>query len=107
MSEMRLLLFGDGALVSKGHLQTQVLNSRADPILSLLFQRSSDALRYEIAHLAPSEREQIPAFNTIDELNERLRPNHAHAGVQNALLCISQLAHYIKYAYFLVLVTFS
>ena len=96
MSEMRLLLFGDGALVSKGRLLTQVLASRADPILSLLFQRSSDALRREISQLAPAEREQIPVFNSIDELIERLSPNCTHPGVQNALLCVSQLAHYIE-----------
>jgi len=96
MSEMRLLLFGDGALVSRAHIQAQVLESRGNPFLNLFIQRSSDALRHEIALLSSLERSAIPAFNTIDELNERTKTTRAHAGVQNALLCISQLAHYIE-----------
>lgn len=96
---MKLLLFGDGALVSRAHIQKQVLESRGNPFLSLFFQRSSDALRHETAQLSPLRRDLIPAFNTIDELNERTNSKQAHAGVQNALLCISQLAHYIEYVY--------
>lgn len=96
MGDMRLLLFGDGALVSRAHIQAQVLQDRGNPFLSLFFQRSSDALRHEIALLSPLERSPIPAFNTIYELNDRTNTSGAHAGVQNALLCISQLTHYIE-----------
>lgn len=96
MSEMRLLLFGDGFLVSRGHIQAQVLESRVNPFLGLFFQRSGDALRHEIALLPPLQRSLIPAFHTIDELHERTKTTGAHAGIQNALLCISQLAHYIE-----------
>ncbi len=96
MSEMRLLLFGDGALVSRAHIQAQVLESRGNPFLSLFYQRSSNALRHEIALLSPLDRSRIPAFNTIDELNDRATSSEAHAGLQNALLCISQLGHYIE-----------
>lgn len=93
---MRILIFGDGALVSRAHIQAQVIKSRGDPILNLFFQRASDALRHEVALLSPLERSSIPAFNTIDELNDRTKTTGAHAGLQNALLCIFQLAHYME-----------
>jgi hypothetical protein len=96
MVEMRVLLFGDQALVDHAHIQKQVLESRENPFLSLLFQRASDALRHEIAQLPPAERVAIPSFTTIAELNERTSGVNAHEGVTNALLCISQLAHYIE-----------
>lgn len=96
MTDKCLLLFGDGALVSRAHIQAQVLQSRGSPFLSLFLQRASDALRQEIAFLSPLERLSIPAFNTIDELNDRTRVGKIHVGVQHALLCVSQLVHYIE-----------
>ena len=96
MSEMRLLLFGDGAFINHAHLRSQFLESRGNPFLSLLFQKCSDILRNEVAQLSPVERRDFPVFNSIDELNERTKSSRAHAGVQNALLCTSQLAHYIE-----------
>lgn len=96
MAEMRLLLFGDGALVSPAHVRTQLLQSRGDPYLTLFFRRSADALRHEVAQLSPLERSVIPAFTTLDELNDRISSGRCHASVQNALLCISQVTHYIE-----------
>ena len=96
MAEMRIFLFGNQALVNRAQIQQQLIDSRGNPFLSLLLQRCSDALRHEISQLSPLERENIPAFNTIDELNDRAGNNDAHEGVQNALLCISQLAQYTQ-----------
>lgn len=93
---MRLLLFGDQALVDRVHIQKQILESRGDPILSLFFQRTSDALRHEIAQLSSLERKTIPNFTSIAELNDQALSDETHEGVQNALLCISQLTHYIE-----------
>ena len=96
MAEMRLLLFGDQALINRAHIQRQVLESREDAFLSLFFQRCSDALRHEISQLSPLERKDIPDFTNIAELNDRTSSDETHGGVQNALLCVSQIAHYIK-----------
>ena len=98
MPEMRLLLFGDGALLSPAHIQTQLVQSRGDPYLCLFIQRANEALKQEVALLSPLERRSIPPFITIDELSERLTSSKPHAGVQNALLVISQIIHYIEYA---------
>ncbi|KAF6220093.1 hypothetical protein HO133_003224 [Letharia lupina] len=95
MTEMRVFLFGNQALVNRAQIQQQLVESRGNPFLGLLLQRCSDALRHEISQLSPLERKSIPAFNTIDELNDRASNSDAHEGVQNALLCISQLARYV------------
>ena len=96
MTEMRIYLFANQALVNRAQIQQQLVESRGNPFLSLLLQRCSDALRHEISQLSPLERTSIPAFNTIDELNDRASNSDAHEGVQNALLLISQLAQYTQ-----------
>ena len=96
MVEMRIFLFGNQALVNRAQIQQQLVDGRGNPFLSLFVQRCSDALRHEISQLSPLERTRIPAFSTIDELNDRASGSDAHEGVQNALLCISQLAQYIQ-----------
>ena len=96
MTEMRVFLFGNQALVNRAQIQQQLVDSRGNPFLSLILQRCSDALRHEISQLSPLERKSIPSFNTIDELNDRASNGDAHEGVQNALLCISQLAQYTQ-----------
>lgn len=96
MAELRVFLFGNQALVNRAQIQQQLVDARGNPFLGLFLQRCSDALRHEIAQLSPLERQSVPAFNTVDELNDRAGRSDAHEGVQNALLCISQLAQYIQ-----------
>ena len=96
MIQTRILLFGNQALVNRAQIQKQLVDSRENPFISLLLQRCSDALRLEISQLSPLERRSIPSFNTIDELNDRTISGIPHEGVQNALLCITQLAEYIE-----------
>ena len=93
---MRFLLFGDQSSFDRAHIQKQVVESRENPFLSLFYRKTSDALRHEIAELSSSETRSIPSFTTITELNDRIGSEGAHEGVQNALQCISQLAHYIE-----------
>ena len=96
MAETRIFLFGDQALVNPAQLQQQLVDGRGNPFLCLFLQRCSDALRHQVSQLSPLERKSIPPFNTIDELNDRASNSDVHEGVQNALLCISQLAQYIQ-----------
>ena len=96
MAGMRFLLLGDQSSFNQAHIHKQVVESRENPFLSLFYKKTSDALRHEIAQLSPWERAAIPAFTTIAELNDRTTSKDAHEGVQNALQCISQLAHYIE-----------
>ena len=96
MCEMRLLVFGESVQDSHTHLQAQLIQSRNNPLLNLLFQRASEALRHEIALLSPAERRRVKPFNTIDELHGQTAAAPVHAGIQNALLCLSHLADYIE-----------
>ncbi|KAL9100808.1 MAG: hypothetical protein Q9163_003856 [Psora crenata] len=93
----RLFLFGEDSSDLRTRLRTLSRGARQDPLLSLLFQRVGSALRHEVASLAPIDRHNIPPFSTIDELNESSISNVPHAGVENALLCLSEIAEYAKY----------
>lgn len=96
-SEMKILLFGDQEFNRHTYLRTQLLGGRTSPLLASFFHRVNLALRREIAQLSPLEAKNIPAFSTIEELLDRTHSEPAlHVGVESALLCISQLAHYIE-----------
>jgi len=95
--EMRILLFGDQALDPHAYVRSQLLAGRTNPLLCLFLQRVSVALSREIAQLSPLERKYIPSFSTVEELVDRTHSSQIfHAGIESALLCISQLAHYIE-----------
>ncbi len=95
--EMRILLFGDQALDPHAYVRSQLLAGRTNPLLCLFLQRVSVALSREIAQLSPLERKNIPSFSTVEELVDRTQSSHIfHTGIESALLCISQLAHYIE-----------
>ncbi|OTB09253.1 hypothetical protein M426DRAFT_7268 [Hypoxylon sp. CI-4A] len=94
--QMAFLLFGDQSLDTHGFLAD--FYRRGSPsVLSKEFLRlAGDALRDEIDRLPREERRRIPIFRTLQQLNERY---HAQPikfpGIDSALLCIAQLAHYI------------
>jgi hypothetical protein len=95
--EMRILLFGDQALDPHAYVRSQLLAGRTNPLLCLFLQRVSVALSREIAQLSPLERKNIPSFSTVEELVDRTQSSQIfHTGIESALLCISQLAHYIE-----------
>ena len=59
--------------------------------------QAGHALRNEIESLNKLERSRLPVFRTLQQLNERyFAQKLKHPGVDGALLCISQLAHYIE-----------
>ena len=96
--EMKILLLGDQALDTRSYIQSQLIVGRTNPILYHFLNRVGVALRYEVSQLPPVERNRIPIFSTIEELVDRTKSERtSHQGVQSALLCISQLAHYIEY----------
>lgn len=94
---MDILLCGDQVSDSHAYLRSQLLGGRSNHILGFFFQQVNFALRREIAQLSPLEVNHIPAFSTVEELvNRDSSQSKHHAGIQNALLCISQLAHYME-----------
>ncbi|KAI5857308.1 polyketide synthase [Durotheca rogersii] len=94
--QMAFLLFGDQSLDTYGFLAD--FYRRGSPsILSREFLRQAgDALKNEIDQLPRGERQRIPIFRTLQQLNERYHTQGAKfPGIDSALLCIAQLAHYI------------
>lgn len=95
---MKIYLFGGEPDDICSRLQMQLLHARNDSILNLFFHGVSNALRHEVALLSPRDRLNVPVFTTVDELNDRHDSNAPHVGVQNALVCMSEIADYIKWA---------
>ncbi|KAI1089995.1 polyketide synthase [Rostrohypoxylon terebratum] len=94
--QMAFLLFGDQSLDTHGFLAD--FYRRGSPsVLSKEFLRlAGDALRDEIDRLPREERRKIPIFRTLQQLNERYHTQQIKfPGIDSALLCIAQLAHYI------------
>ena len=94
---LNFILFGEGDPLLRPRLHSQVIESRTDPYLHLFFERASSALRHFISQLPRTERRKIPAFSTVEELNESSNAGTSHAGVQGALNCIFAISNYIKY----------
>ncbi|KAI2624897.1 polyketide synthase [Hypoxylon sp. NC1633] len=94
--QMAFHLFGDQSLDTHGFLAD--FYRRGNPsVLSREFLRlAGDALRDEIDRLPREERRKIPVFRTLQQLNERYHSQQIKfPGIDSALLCITQLAHYI------------
>lgn len=54
------------------------------------------ALRLEITKLPPSQQEQFPRFSTLIELLNGFRKYGSHPALGLGLLCLNQLARFIK-----------
>ena len=93
----KFLLFGDETANLHSLLRSLIIDSRANPYLSLFLQSSGNLLRTAINHLPPSERRQIGKFSTIEELNESTDTGRGHVGVECALHCVLNVGQYIKY----------
>ncbi|KAI1481114.1 polyketide synthase [Daldinia eschscholtzii] len=94
--QMAFLLFGDQSLDTHGFLAE--FYRRGNPsVLSKEFLRlAGDALREEVDRLPREGRRRIPVFRTLQQLNEKYRQQRLKfPGIDSALLCIAQLAHYI------------
>lgn len=97
VGELRVLLFGDQSLDTRTYIRSQLVAGRTNPLLRLFLDRVTLALRQEVSELSPLDRRHIPQFSSIDELADRTYPQvKNHPGIDSALLCISQLAHYFE-----------
>ncbi|KAI0152922.1 polyketide synthase [Xylariaceae sp. FL1272] len=94
--QMAFLLFGDQSLDTHGFL-ADFFRQGNPSVLSREFLRlAGEALREEIDQLPRVERQKIPLFRTLQQLNEQYHAQSIKSpGIDSALLCIAQLAHYI------------
>ncbi|KAK3325197.1 hypothetical protein B0H66DRAFT_113692 [Apodospora peruviana] len=97
--KLAFLLFGDQSLDTHGFLAEFFRQEKQGLLAKAFLQQAGHELRKEVERLSALERSRLPVFRTLQQLNEQyFAQNLKHPGVDGALLCISQLAHYIDHA---------
>ncbi|KAI0879113.1 polyketide synthase [Hypoxylon argillaceum] len=97
--QLSFLLFGDQSLDTHGFL-ADFLRRGSPSVLSREFLKlAGDALRDEIENLPRVQRSKMPKFRTLPQLNAGYHGQDIKfPGIDSALLCIAQLAHYIDHS---------
>ncbi|CZT53270.1 probable polyketide synthase [Rhynchosporium secalis] len=97
--KMAFLLFGDQSLGVHSFL-ADFYRDGTPSILTLSFlDQVGAALRFEVDHMSSIERQMVPHFSSIKDLSEKYHVRKIkNSAVDSALLCITQLAHYIDRA---------
>jgi hypothetical protein len=96
--KLTFLLFGDQSLDTHGFLADFFRRGNQGYLAKGFLDQVAQALRKEVEGLPKLERSKLPTFRTLQQLNERYHAQKVkHPGVDGALLCVSQLGHYIEY----------
>lgn len=96
--KLTFLLFGDQSLDTHGFLADFFRRGNQGYLAKGFLEHVARVLRKEIDGLPKLERSKLPTFRSLQQLNERYHGQKIkHPGVDGALLCISQLVHYIEY----------
>src|ERR1700712_3997471 len=100
MSEkMSFLLFGDQSPGAYEFLADFYQYGNPSVLAISFLEQVGAALRDEVDHMSSVERQIVPTFSSIKDLNENYRVKKIKSSaVDSVLLCIAQLAHYIEYA---------
>ncbi|ROV93783.1 hypothetical protein VSDG_07022 [Cytospora chrysosperma] len=95
---LAFLLFGDQSSDTHGFLAEFFRQPERGILANAFLEQAGRALRKEIEALPRVERSKLPKFLSLQHLSERYHAQGLkHPGIDGALLCISQLAHYIEY----------
>ena len=89
-------VFGDQTNSFEARL-TQLLHDKGCSLLSSFFEQVHHALRIEISRLPVSQRSHFPRFTSILDLLARKSDLGSNPALEFALLCITQVASFIKY----------
>ena len=95
-SSCGVYFFGDQTNSFESEL-TQLLHVKGCEVLSSFFEQSHYALRLEISGLPVSRQELFPRFSSIIDLLARKSDSGSNPALELALMCLSQLARFIKY----------
>ncbi|ERS95912.1 hypothetical protein HMPREF1624_07446 [Sporothrix schenckii ATCC 58251] len=96
---LAFLLFGDQSLDTYDFLSGFYREGHQGILATAFLNQAGEALWREIEGLGRLERAKLPLFRTLQQLNERYHAQDLkHPAVDGALLCITQLVHYIDHA---------
>lgn len=96
---MDVLLFGDQTSDCRFALRW-ALQQKKNVILTSFFERVGAALRHEVSRQPRLVRNRIPEFTSIKDLLERYDElQSANPILDSTLMCICQLASFIRYGY--------
>ena len=105
---MDVLLFGDQAVDVYPFLHRIFFQREHTALVTAFLNHVTTALRADISALTRFQRQHIPPLNNFLEFLEIYhRSQWRAAPIENALLCIAQLAHFIGYAVLLICTTSS
>ncbi|KAF4548432.1 Polyketide synthase CTB1-like protein [Elsinoe fawcettii] len=91
----RVYVFGDQTF-DIADLLTKLLHTYDDPILSDFIERSTSALKREVARLGRDQQQECPPFATLVDLLPKWRTSTLNPALCQALTCICQLAAFIR-----------
>lgn len=95
--KLAFLLFGDQSTDTHGFLAEFFRQPNRGILANAFLDQAARELSREIEALPKLERSKLPQFQSLQNLNERyFAQGVKHPGLDGALLCIAQLAHYIE-----------
>lgn len=95
--QMAFLLFGDQSVIAHGCLADFFAEANHGILCKAFLDQTVSALQKELDRFPKFERQRIPKFASIQELNERYHAGtQKNAALDSALLCITQLALYFE-----------
>ena len=94
-SPFRVYVFGDQTY-DIADLLSSVLRTREDATLQDFLERSSRALKLEIARLESKQQAGCPRFAKLLDLVPLWRARTLNPAVSQALTCITQLAVFLR-----------
>lgn len=96
--QIDILFFGDQTVDTHAFLKSVLTRGKSNPLINSFIVKASALLREEVAQLPSLDRQSIPNFSTVQELSDRHHEGQlVNTAIESALLCISQLAHYLGY----------
>lgn len=95
--QVEFILFGDQSQDTHAFLADFYCHGHRSTLSRSFLEQVSTALVQEIDSLPSVQRRKLPVFSNIEELNERYHVESTrNCAIDSALLCISQLAHYLE-----------
>ena len=93
--QLKLYLFGDQTFDIQPHLK-DLLRHRQNPVLEDFFVKTYDAIRTEIYQLPREIRDDLPRFNSVNDLLLQKPGGKRCVALDMAVTCIYQIGVFIR-----------